>query len=39
MIPDKDKTYAKYELGAVSDIFKYKEQLISSLNLLKNDNN
>ena len=39
MIPDKDKTYAKYELGAVSDIFKYKEQLISSLNFLKNDNN
>ena len=39
MIPDKDKTYAKYELGAVSDIFKYKEQLISSLNFLINDNN
>ena len=37
MIPDKDKVYAKYELGAVSDIFKYKEQLISSLNL-HNDN-
>lgn len=37
MIPDKDKTYAKYELGTVSDIFKYKEQLISSLNL-HNDN-
>lgn len=38
MIPDKDKVYAKYELGAVSDIFKYKEQLIGSLNL-HNDNN
>lgn len=37
MVPDKDKVYTKYELGAVSDIFKYKEQLISSLNLY-NDN-
>lgn len=38
MVPDKDKVYAKYELGAVSDIFKYKEQLIGSLNLYKSDN-
>lgn len=37
MIPDKDKNYNKYDLEVVNDIFKYKEQLISSLNLHKSN--
>jgi len=39
MIPDKDKNYVKYDLEAGNDIFKYKERLITSLNLHNIDNN